>query len=239
MGIDKATIEKIEELALASAGTCNINGRVFTPARMMQIQEPRANVMHVATLQALVDYFNLNDRIKKEDVFIHVVDPVTVRMMSKLHEVERDRELYIQVDADTTHFSYGNEYSVERFIVALQAGFVPNETRAAILELVGNIVQSATVKTQDDGVTQVVTAKQGIDDPTWKPVPNPVNLAPWRTFAEVEQPESNFILRVNSKARDGFPTVSLHEVEDPQWKLIAIKRIAAWLQKNLAVPIIA
>ncbi|MBE0583075.1 MAG: hypothetical protein IH612_04855 [Desulfofustis sp.] len=239
MGFDKETIEKIQELSLQAAGTCTINGRTYTAAQVRQVTDPRAEVMHVATLQAVVDYFNLDDRIIKEDTFIHVVDPTTVRLISKLDPFQRDREVYIQAGASTTGFMFGHSYAVAKFIVALRAGFVQGEAMDALIKYTGNMKLDSSIRQQDDGVTQVITVKKGIDGEAWKAAPKDMLLAPWRTFVEVEQPESIFIFRAE-EGRDGLITVSLHEVEDPHWQLVAIKRVAEWLKDILpGVPIIA
>jgi hypothetical protein len=67
------------------------------------------------------------------------------------------------------------------------------------------------------------------------PIPNPVKLSPFRTFIEVEQPESLFVLR----GRKG-PQWALFEADGGLWKIKAIQNIKNWLEKKeLNVPIIA
>ena len=60
-------------------------------------------------------------------------------------------------------------------------------------------------------------------------VPNPVQLSPYRTFVEVEQPESKFVFRMREGARCG-----LFEADGGAWKLEAMNNIKEYLKEALA-----
>ena len=62
-------------------------------------------------------------------------------------------------------------------------------------------------------------------------VPNPVFLAPYRTFQEIEQPFSNFVFRMADKQTPAF---SLIEAEGGVWKNEAVSRIKEYFKKALA-----
>ena len=64
------------------------------------------------------------------------------------------------------------------------------------------------------------------------PVPNPVELMPYRTFREVTQPTSTFILRLKPGRDGALPTCALFEADGGAWKLRAIQSIAAYLTEN-------
>ncbi len=106
-----------------------------------------------------------------------------------------------------------------------------NNDKAKILKIVGNIKDKAVRQYGDDGITQQVTAKTGLALVEDVPVPNPVMLAPFRTFMEVEQPESKFVFRM--KRGDDGPECALFEADGGAWKLEAMKRIKAYLQAEL------
>jgi hypothetical protein len=59
-----------------------------------------------------------------------------------------------------------------------------------------------------------------------KPV---VSLKPFRTFLEVEQPESNFLLRVGERIKIG-----LLEADGKKWVLDAKENIAGYFARELA-----
>lgn len=60
-------------------------------------------------------------------------------------------------------------------------------------------------------------------------MPNPVYLAPYRTFAEIEQPVSKFVFRMESG-----PKAALFEADGGAWKNEAILKIKEYLQKELS-----
>src|SRR5690606_11961476 len=103
----------------------------------------------------------------------------------------------------------------------------------------GNVRTEASVGTSDDGVTQKVEVKAGISMVGMAEVPNPVTLAPYRTFHDVTQPESPFVLRVKMEGERAF--AALFEADGGRWQQTAVQEIAAWLEKELKgkIPVLA
>ena len=83
----------------------------------------------------------------------------------------------------------------------------------------------------DDGVTQKATVKKGINGKEDAVVPNPVNLRPYRTFTEVEQPESEFVFRM--KQSDHDVCCALFEADGGAWKREAMKKVKEYLEFEL------
>ena len=129
--------------------------------------------------------------------------------------------------------------SLESFIIGLQAYFVQDENTAALLKVVGNIKDEQVQQFSDDGRTQTVTVKTGLSLASLVEVPNPITLRPFRTFPEIEQPESLFVFRMRQQEKQP-PACGLWEADNKLWKVTAIKSIAAWLHEKLPdIPIIA
>lgn len=85
-----------------------------------------------------------------------------------------------------------------------------------------------------------MTARSGIARVEEISVPNPVFLAPFRTFREITQPLSPFVLRMKQGREGGLPTVALFEADGGKWKLDAIQFIRDYLEGKIeTVPIIA
>jgi hypothetical protein len=89
----------------------------------------------------------------------------------------------------------------------------------------------------DDGVTQQVTTRKGLAFGVENtPVPRIVTLMPYRTFAEVDQPASTFILRLKQGQREGEPPqAALFEADGGRWKLEAIQSIREYLDDRLNI----
>lgn len=86
----------------------------------------------------------------------------------------------------------------------------------------------------DDGMTQIVEARQGIALVGDVAVPNPVMLTPFRTFRDVLQPSSLFVIRLQTgKAAGGLPEAAIFEADGGAWRLTAISRVRDWLVEHL------
>lgn len=96
------------------------------------------------------------------------------------------------------------------------------------LDLLSRMTNENSVSTNDNGVTQTVEARQGVALNALIEIKPRVMLRPFRTFLEVEQPESEFLLRVDPDEGIGF-----FEADGGIWKLEAKKNIADYFLKNM------
>jgi len=89
------------------------------------------------------------------------------------------------------------------------------------------------VKVLDDGITQQVQAKMGVRIENVQ-LPNPIRLAPYRTFTQIEQPASAFVFRLKKSAGSGEgPTAALFDADGGNWQNDAIMNIKEWLITEL------
>lgn len=113
----------------------------------------------------------------------------------------------------------------------LKSKFRMTEDLESIIKLVGNIQDENVTNYNDDGITQKVTTKTGIARVGEVPLPPKVSLVPYRTFIEVGQPKSEFLLRAK-KGYDGIE-FALFEADGGAWKKEAISNIACYLSDKL------
>ena len=211
-----------------------IDDRTYTNrAIVLPPAEPTLKAIKVNTLTALAAY---RKEWYAEPLFIHVSDPTQVFLLSPAGGRHKLRDCHVNADCSAIlghGFRFGEWYDIENFIINLQAQFVDTEYRAALLNVVGNLASENVQTLADDGVTQVVEARQGIARRGSVTVPNPIELHPYRTFPEIEQPPSAFVFRLK-QGRDGeMPRAALFEADGGQWQLDAIRSIAAWLEHEL------
>lgn len=122
----------------------------------------------------------------------------------------------------------------------LQAQFVQTDALVSMLAVVGNMTGENTTTNSDDGITQQVAVKAGIHLQGRKDIQNPINLKPFRTFREVEQPESPFVLRVRQSREGQVPSCALFEADGGAWKLVAMNRVRDHLKllvSNAEIPV--
>lgn len=230
--IDRSFLEKIEEMSRID--TLISSGAIYSKSKLHLVPPPTPVPLSVHSLTAIVDYFTgpfIREQISNGG-FVHVISYDTVAVSSELSDNYRARENYMRADLNIDPYPFGVSLPVEKFIIALQAQFVPSDNVSAILKVVGNITAEAEQKTLDDGVSQQITAKAGIATVKNVTLPNPITLAPYRTFPEIDQPESKFVLRINAKVGEK-PTISLHEADGGAWKNEAIRNIKNWLTEKL------
>ena len=107
--------------------------------------------------------------------------------------------------------------------------FIPNEGTRYLLDLLSRMSTDSVVTTKDNGVTQTVEAKTGVSLKQNVEINPRVKLQPFRTFLEVEQPESEYLLRVDEEGRIG-----LFEADGGVWKLEAKRNVKAYLDDALS-----
>lgn len=204
------------------------------PLHDLRTPDPVIKTLEVNTLTGLVDYLQKASEV--EAPIIHVVGHDEVVIFTLAEGRFRRREYPIKAKCETVlgkTFNFGQYYDSESFNVALQSLFVLTDESESVLRVVGNIKEEAVKETGDDGRTQTVTARAGIARIAEVDVPNPVTLQPYRTFREIEQPSSPFILRLRSGSGGQKPTCALFEADGGKWKLTAIGRIKDWLAEKL------
>lgn len=204
------------------------NGNTYSTRSLHRINvEEDVKSIRIQSLSGLVDYIRSNFDHERP-VMIHVESPTRVNVFDALNDVN-DRRTYIEAKAMLPEITFERFMSREAFNIMLQACFVPNEWREKVLKVISSIVEENSIAQSDDGVTQRVTAKQGIATVGIENVPNPVSLKPFRTFVEVTQPESNFILRLKEGGQ-----VGLFEADGGAWELNAMHSIKEYFNEHLA-----
>lgn len=226
----KEAINRI--LELGAVETIYLGGRLYTSKAVHPVKGPLADALPLSTLTGVKDYLVENlDNVTMGQVMLHVVDYRTVQIIGPIDGDFRQRETLIQARAHECGFPFGKYIEREDFQVGLMASFMPTKMRDDVLKYVTGIVQSAEVKTSDDGISQRVTARTGVARVAEVDLPNPVTLQPYRTFPEAQQPESDFVFRV--RQIEGKIGVALFEADGGRWKLQAALNIKEWLAENI------
>ena len=223
--IDKSFIEKI--LELSPVNDLVIGGRCYTDAKLYPVFEPEVSSITCHTLTGLVDFFDALPSTDQCRVMFHVEDYNKVSIVSEIFGPNKQRETFITAFAYQQNERFGVFVAHEDFMIQILSMFVQDETTAKVLRIVGNLKSEAGATYSDDGLTQTVTARTGITKVENIDLPNPIALRPYRTFTDVEQPESQFILRL--KQRDGI-AAALFEADGAAWKNKAIASIKEYLK---------
>lgn len=209
--------------------TYDIHGDVYSDHDLVRISPHIAHPRQITVsgLDSIVKLLRSElDVLDCQPVFIRVDGPREVSVLSTYgEEFERD-ELY-RAKCDVPGFHEGfRDY--EQAIIELRSKFASGEGVDYLLDLLSRINKENGVTTQDNGVSQTVEARSGVQLKRVEQVKPRVQLRPYRTFLEVEQPESEFLLRLDEEGN-----VGLFEADGGMWGLEAKRRIAAYFEEKL------
>lgn len=240
-----AQIERLTKQA--SGNVLELKGKTFSAVTLHRVEEPEhvPEGIELHTLSSLCDY--IIGRIDagyldSRRPFVHVYSPTSVHLCTGIFGEFNQRAELARAVSDAPKINYGSFMDVESFIISLMSLFTDSPARAAVQLTVGNLTNEATRIDTDDGVSQVATVRKGLVQMARTTVVNPHVLAPYRTFSEIVQPESPFILRLRGGSTEAPPTVALFECDQGRWKLEATQRIKAFLDSRLSahnVPVYA
>lgn len=222
----KEAIEKIAAMAVNQ--TYVINGENYSDHDLVHIPQhidmPR--VFELTGLDGVAKMIRAERLRHPDPLFVRVTSPTQVDVYST-YMPDMSRGWIYTAKADVPGFRDGYQDHMET-IIRLRSRFAPNEGQEYLLSLLSrmNMEQSAT--STDNGVTQRVESRQGIALNGMETVKPIVKLRPYRTFHEVEQPESEFLLRVDKNG-----SVGLFEADGGAWKLQGKKNIAAYFEETL------
>lgn len=182
-------------------------------------------------LQGFVDF--LNNKDINDDIFVVVESPTSVVAYAKWNE-SNNLDFRIQV-AQATYdhqpISRVSDMRQDQFMVYGLTSFVDTPERKRLLQTVAALESGESRLSEDDGVSQVVTMKGGVKIKSVEAVKNPFTLRQYRTWSEVAQPESQYILRIGNGSYG--PILSLHDSQGDYWMLAAVQNIVSYLTKEL------
>lgn len=218
-------IDKI--ISLKDTKTFVIGGENYSDRELFRIAptEHRPDAIDVSGLDGLCK------AIRKEyhrvgNVFVQIIDPIRVKVVTEYKDNMSRDKLYTAT-SDVPGFR-PEWMSREEAQIKIRSLFIPNEGSSYLLELLSRMSDESAISSSDNGVTQTVEARQGISLKTNLPVKPRVVLQPFRTFLEVEQPASEFLIRV-----DKDRGIGIFEADGGVWKLEAKKNIAEFFEREL------
>ncbi|SRR5260370_442113 len=238
-------------LALGEPSFHSIGELEYSDKELKLIKPPQVGSVDCSTLQGLVDLRDgeLDDAKAKGDLLVHITSPTTVELISRESDTHGRRRLWAKaVYPECKSFSFANWLDPESFIIQAQQHFqrVKVETDDGsfskdldyVLKVASKISAEYAADNEDDGFAQRVVVRQGVALKTDTVLQPMVNLALYRTFAEIDQVLSTFVFR--SRVDGGTAKLALFEGDGGRWKINAVAAIKAWLKPKFGeVPVIS
>ena len=222
--IDREFIEKIEDMTGPKVIE-TVQG-TFSDKRLYRVENKLADTIFLSSLSGLAEMIKQEMNEYNLPLFVRVTSAERVHVFGAIRD-DIQREMPFTAEAKFIDFDFNGYMSIENMIICLKSRFAPTEDRDYLVQLLGNITDQQSVQTKDDGITQSATVKSGIQligEQRIKPI---VTLKPYRTFLEVEQPESDFLIRL----KDG--RAALFEADGGAWEREAVRNVADKLRELL------
>lgn len=190
----------------------------------------RADTLALTSLDAMVKMIQSEGLKIQTPLYITVPNHLTVRCFGKVQTESRQyrQEYYTAKATDVPGWEPESKLGFEEAQIALRTRFQGTQDTTYALKLVSDITCGAKVVYNDNGIATTVTTQKGIALQENAQVRPLISLKPYRTFQEVDQPESIFLIRISERG------ISFIEADGGMWKLRAREIIKAFLEDRLS-----
>lgn len=230
----KEAIEKIIEVAQPIIK--EVEGRTFVINSSGEAEEVRPSL-------DMVECINLNSldslikMIKTEalnrytmPLYITIPTHATLECFAQPDKDNRNiRSTYYKVRAtDVPGWEKETSLKFEEAMIAIRTRFQDTADAGYTLKLLSDITTGSKVTYSDNGVATSIVTKTGVALQSNEAIRPIVTLKPYRTFQEVEQPASQFLIRINERG------INFVEADGGMWKLTARLTIKKFIEDALA-----
>lgn len=230
----KSAIEKIQSMTRPEVQ--EINGKHFIigdDGSYNQIWKDldQVDAITLTSLEAMVKFVT-REAVALENgiLFLTIPTHMRVKCFTTPKADERNlRTVLYEADAtDVPGWSENMKLGFEEAQIALRTRFQSSNDITYAQKLLSDITTGCKVTYNDNGVATTIVTQQGVALQGKENIRPVINLRPYRTFQELEQPASDFLIRLSDRY------ISFIEADGGMWKLAARKAIKAYLEENLA-----
>lgn len=210
--------------------------RTFVVTSAGEVSEIRETIDTPATLSlnsldAMVQMVK-TEAIGRESgspLYITIPTHTEVRCFAQINPKQREtrQTYYVAKATDVPGWDDSVKLGFEEAQIALRTRFQHTNDADYALKLLSDISMGAKVIYNDNGIATTVTTQKGIALQTNSQIKPLLSLRPYRTFQEVDQPESLFLLRVNERG------ISFTEADGGMWKLKARETVKDYFCDHL------
>lgn len=190
---------------------------------------PHPDTLDLNSLDALAKMIRTEGNEMDTPLYITIPNHTTVRCFAQPDPYARYfRQIYYTASAtDVPGWSEKVTLGFEEAQIALRTRFQETPDTLYAMKLVSDISLGAKVVYNDNGIATTVTTQKGVALQTNEAIRPLVKLRPYRTFQEVAQPESIFLIRISERG------ISFVEADGGMWKLTARETIKKFLEERL------
>lgn len=214
---------------LAAPTTYQIDGHTYASTELERIDPPKymPKAIDVTGLDSICKLVRNEVKAVGRKIFVQIQAYNKVCVFSTYDE-QYERSYLYRCNADTPAVTMGRFMTYENAVIEIRSLYIPNDDTKYLLSLLSSISNESKVTSTDNGVTQKVEARSGIALSQMVEIKPRVALRPFRTFIEVEQPESEFLLRIDQNG-----CIGLFQADGGVWKLEATRNVADYFEMEL------
>ena len=228
----KEAIEKIVELAGVKVVRDN-DGNVYTDDEVYQLRPylDRPEPRRLTSLDALVKLVRTEAVAFVGSAPLYITVPAynKVECFTTINIEQRNTRdvLYTSEAVDVPGWNPETKLPFEQASIALQTRFQTTPDRDYALRILSQITTGGKVTYNDNGIATSIITQKGVALQGTEAIKPLVKLKPYRTFQEVDQPESLFLIRIDERG------ISFIEADGGMWKLDARSTVKAFLEDAL------
>lgn len=229
----KEAIQHIQETA-ARPFLQEIDGVTYLIDQEGQYQQVKPELEYqeelaLTSLDALVKLVRTEASKQEYPLYITIPDHLTAVCFGQPDSELRFRRVrYYRAKAtDVPGWQSDVKMGFEEMQIAVRTRFQETTDAAYAMKLLSDITTGGKITFNDNGVATSVVTQKGVALQANEAIRPIVKLKPYRTFQEVEQPESPFLIRVSERG------ISFTEADGGMWKLKARETIKAFLEERL------
>lgn len=227
-------VEKIEELVNGQKEEfeqVDVLGKTLVNKKWIEVQKNTPSPIPLNSLKSTITFIKTTIKNNNCNLTLPLIiesSHTDMYIRTSLAE-DTSRVTLAQVSPTIPNICFGSFMDIQKFIIQLQTCFKDTENKSGLLENIKFLSTESKVETIDNGISQTVTATQGTALKKEINVPPIARLVAYRTYNEVEQPETMYLLR----ARDGGE-LALFEADGGSWKHESQRRVSTYLCTELA-----
>ena len=231
----KEAIEKIQEMSRSTVLTIEGHNYLFSGDSYSEvkpdIEYPDSVIL--TSLDAVVQMIKTEltrDRAFPAPLFVQVPTHERIEVFTEPSDKLRYERVtaYVAKATDIPGWEAEKSMTFDTAMIALRTRFQHTVDVDYALALLNDLTTGSKVTYNDNGVATSVVTKTGVALQSNQPIRPIIKLKPYRTFQEVDQPESEFLIRINERG------ITFVEADGGMWKLAARNNIKAWLAEKLA-----
>ena len=229
----KEAIEKIEEMAKPQI--VEVNGVTYAVEKSgvaFEIRQvlDRPDEKALSSLDALIQIVKTEAlRLYTPPIYIEAEGYSEVSCFLRTDPEQRyNRDYLYSVEAtDVPGWADKTELPFEEALIAIRTRFQPSPDADYLLRLLSEITSGAKVTYADNGIATTVVSQKGISLQSSEAIRPIITLRPYRTFQEIDQPVSEFHIRIGERS------IRFIEADGGMWKLHARRTIVEYLNDHL------